>query len=240
VQLIQARNTEAIAEADLGRLTGLGPDASITTITALGTPVAGAAALVIQPIAALVIRAEHGRTERDALQLRAKAADASGAAAVDLAKPQVGFVGGVLPARPNQTFFPRADAWNTSWDASVNVSWQLWDGGRARADEAAAHAQAEALRRQLDDFDAILAVQIRQRVLDVQASTASLAASAEEVAAATEAHRVVEERFRAGVATSTDVLDAQVALLQAELEQTQITANLRLDEAQLVRAVGGK
>jgi len=118
------------------------------------------------------------------------------------------------------------------------VSWQLWDNGRSRADRAAAHAQAEAIRRRLDDFDALLAVEIRQRVLDLRASEAALQASSEAVAASTEAHRVVAERFRAGVATSTDVLDAQVALLQAELEHTQIVADLRLGEARLVRAVG--
>ena len=58
--------------------------------------------------------------------------------------------------------------------------------------------------------------------------------------AATEARRVVEERFRAGVATGTEVLDAQLALIEAELEQTRLTAALRLSEADLVRAVGGR
>ena len=36
------------------------------------------------------------------------------------------------------------------------------------------------------------------------------------IGAATEAHRVIGERFGAGVATSTDVVDAQVAVLQAQ------------------------
>ena len=40
-------------------------------------------------------------------------------------------------ARPNPRIFPRADAWQTSWDVGVNVSWSLWDGGRARAEAAA-------------------------------------------------------------------------------------------------------
>ncbi len=41
-----------------------------------------------------------------------------------------------------------------------------------------------------------------------------------------------------GVATSTDVLDAQVALLQAGLDRTQAIANARLAEARLARAIG--
>ena len=62
--------------------------------------------------------------------------------------------------------------------------------------------------------------------------------STKPIAAATEARRVVDERFRAGVATSTEVLDAQVALLEAELERTRLNAGLRLSEARLLRAVG--
>jgi hypothetical protein len=40
------------------------------------------------------------------------------------------------------------------------------------------------------------------------------------------------------VATSTDLVDAQVALLQASLDRTQAMANARLAEARLSRAVG--
>jgi outer membrane protein TolC len=40
------------------------------------------------------------------------------------------------------------------------------------------------------------------------------------------------------VATTTDILDAQVALLQAGLDLTQAQANARLAEARLARAIG--
>ena len=46
------------------------------------------------------------------------------------------------------------------------------------------------------------------------------------------------ERFAVGVATSTEVLDAQVALLQAELDRTRALASIRLAEARLDRALG--
>ena len=55
---------------------------------------------------------------------------------------------------------------------------------------------------------------------------------------AAEARRVVAERFNVGVATTTEVLDAQVALLQAELDRTRALASIRLAEARLDRALG--
>jgi len=40
------------------------------------------------------------------------------------------------------------------------------------------------------------------------------------------------------VATSTDVLDAQVARLQAELDRARAVAGVRMAEARLERALG--
>ena len=66
----------------------------------------------------------------------------------------------------------------------------------------------------------------------------ALAACGEGVTAASESRRVVDERFAAGVADSTDVLDAEVALLDAELECTRLAVSVRLAEAALLRAAG--
>jgi len=58
------------------------------------------------------------------------------------------------------------------------------------------------------------------------------------VRAATEARRVVGERYAAGVIAEIEVLDADFALLQAQLDRTRTLANVRLAEARLARAVG--
>ena len=58
------------------------------------------------------------------------------------------------------------------------------------------------------------------------------------VTAAQETQRVVDDRFEAGVATTLDVLDAQLAVLQAELDRTRVLAELRLSEARLARVLG--
>src|SRR5581483_322997 len=95
-----------------------------------------------------------------------------------------------------------------------------------------------ALQEQLEDFDARLAVEVRQRLTDLTSARAAVEAATDAVRSATEARRVVGDRFNAGVATSTDVLDAQVALLQAQLDRTQAISNARLADARLTRALG--
>ncbi len=238
VQLIQARNSAAYAEVDLARLIGVELDQPIVTATPPDRPLAAAADALTQPVGTLVIRAVQARAERAGLIERQAVMRANADAASASMKPQVGAVASVEPARPNQRFVPRLDEWNTSWDLGVNLVVPLWDGGRARADRAAALAQSDAIAQRVREFDAAVGAEVRQRVLDIASNRAALGAAGEAIAAATEARRVVGERFNAGVATPTDVLDAQNAVLQAELEQLQITAALRLGEARLLRTLG--
>ena len=118
------------------------------------------------------------------------------------------------------------------------MTWSLWDGGRRAADEALAAANALAARARLDEFDRQLTLEVRQRWYELDSSRAAVAAAEDERTAAAEAERVVGERYRAGVATTTDVLEAQVARLQADLDRTRAIANVRLAEARLARALG--
>ena len=238
VLAVEAANLRGIAEADLQRLIG-----------AEGGPIALAEpAPVDQPrvaqvadtasVADLIARAMQARPERQALEQRAGAADARASATASSKWPQVGVGAGYDYSNPNPRDFPRTSVWATSWDASINVTWTLWDGGRRGADTGEARANAAALRTRVVDFDRQVTFEVRARALELESSRQAASAASDEVRAATEAERVVGERFRAGVATATDVLDAQVARLQAELDRTRAVANARLAEARLERAVG--
>jgi outer membrane protein len=230
---IQARALRDNAQADLARLTGVAQGAPIEPAAVLEAPAAKA-----QPAAALVEAALTQRAERAAFARRLRAADDRLAAATAGLKPTVTVGGGVNYARPNPLFFPRTDAWHESWDASVNINWPVFDGGRTKADVAEATANRRAIGERLADFDATLSSDVRQRLNDLTASSAVIAAATDAVTAAADARRVVADRYQAGVATNTEVIDAQVALLQAELDRTQAIANARLAEARLARALG--
>jgi outer membrane protein TolC len=230
---IEAANARGIADADLRRLLGTQGSASIEPAARLDTP-GGAAGNVDQ----LIAEAISLRPERRALADRAEAARARTLAAKAGLRPQVGLSGGYDYASPNPRIFPRSDRWEDSWDVSVNASWTLWDGGRTRAEVADTTAQVRVAEARLADFDRQVTFEVRQRQLELDSSRAAIAATADGVRAAAEARRVVAERFAAGVVTNTEVLDAQTALLQAELDRTRALANARLAEARLARAVG--
>jgi outer membrane protein TolC len=231
--LVEARNQRDVASAELARLTGLDPAQPIEPVAELQRPAAAD-----QTFDALAREGRERRPERKALELRVTAADLQKAAAAAGRKPVIALGGGVDYARPNPKIFPRADRWDDSWDAGVNVSWSLWDGGRVAADVAQAAGMASAVRERLREFDSLLSVEVRQRSLEINSGTAAVAAADEAIRAAAEARRVVGERYRAGVIAQSEVLDAELALLQSQLDRTRALASLRLAEARIERAVG--
>ena len=83
-------------------------------------------------------------------------------------RPQLGVTGGVLYASPNRAFVPPDDTWRWSWDIGVQVSMQVFDGGRPSAAAARARAQVEALRQRLDDLDRRIRLDVTRAFLEVQ------------------------------------------------------------------------
>jgi outer membrane protein TolC len=231
--LIEARNLRDVGAADLARLVGASMDQPVEPTASLEE---GAGPLPARDT--LVAEARDRRAERRVMLQRTEASREVRTAAEASRRPQVAVGAGFDYARPNPRIFPRARAWDDSWDAGVQVSWSLWDGGRVAADVAQATQQAEAARQRLLDFDAGMTVELRQRALEIASGEAAVAAADEGIRAATEARRVVGERYRAGVIAQSDVLDAELALVQAQLDRTRSLAGIRLAEARLDRALG--
>jgi outer membrane protein TolC len=219
---IEASGTRAIAEADLRRL--IGGQGPILPVEPSATPASDAGV----------------RPERRALDQRLAAAREREAAVQAQFKPQVSFGAGYDYARPNPRIFPRAERWDDSWDISLNASWTLWDGGRRGAERAEARAGTRAIEARITELDRQTAFEVEARRLDLESARAVITAADDGIRAADEARRVVDERYRAGVATSTDVLDAEMALLQAQLDRTRALASARLAEARLARAQGSR
>ena len=264
MHLIEARNRRSSVHEDLRRLTGITGDIVVQGFSgsspgfstavptgvlpdgspdgsrdasrdgsrdgSLGDALAGASRR--QPSGALV------RPELEALGAQAAAADERVEAVQAGRRPTVSFTMGADYASPNTRFFPRTDDWRPSWQFGVVAAWTLWDDGRIAAQSAEAAAAARALRARHADLSELFSTEVRQRRLDLDSAYAVLDAATVGVQSATEARRIVSERFTVGVATSTEVLDAQVALLQAELDRTSALASIRLAEARLHRAAG--
>jgi outer membrane protein TolC len=231
--LVEARGRVEAVTVDLARLIGQAEPVPIEPADALESP-----APASSDAAVLATEAVGQRPELAALTLRADSLTARLDAIASTRKPTVAFVSGYDFAHPNPRIFPRRADWVPSFDITLNVSWQFWDSGRAQADRAEALAQQTVLTERKREVESQIQADVRKQLVDLATSRAALAPARLAVTAAQETRRVVNDRFEAGVATTLDVLDAQLAEMQAELDRTRVLADIRLAEARLARVVG--
>jgi len=230
---IRARNDAELASAHLARLLDLPAGGRVVAVDPLEAPPRPS-----PEVEALVAEALQARPERNALAARLAAAESRTTVERSASKPQVALAGGWDYANPNRNILPPEAVWDDSWDVGVAVSFRLFDGGRTAAAAARAAASALALRRRLDDLDRAIRLDVTSRALDVRTAQAAIGVSERALASARENLRVSQDRYREGVIPSSELLDAEVALLRAGLDRARALAGLRIALAGLDRAVG--
>lgn len=118
------------------------------------------------------------------------------------------------------------------------ASWDLFDGGKKRAAVAAARAQAEAGRADVDRFAEGVRLEAKHAYETAAVALERRATAAAALDAAAEAVRITEDRFRAGVVKSTDVLDTATARREAEMRELVARAEAWLAQLRLALAAG--
>jgi TolC family type I secretion outer membrane protein len=191
-----------------------------------------------RPADALVERALQQRPNLRALRqtVRAQAAE------VDVAQsdwfPQVALTGSYLYARPNEQLFPPEDRFQGTWEAGVQLSWDLSLGFRTDAAADRARAQWQQARYELQDRRQSVRAEVKQRAEDVAQAREAVAAAETSLESARAAYRAVQSRFEEGMVVVSDLLDAERALREARSQLAAAQAEYALARAALARAVG--
>ena len=230
---VDARNGLEISRMALNNVLGLPLDMRL----GLATPLPESFQNPGEPDAA-VREALQNRPELQAGDLRLKAAETAVKVAGADKLPQVFLSGGYTSARPNTRYFPGEDRFHETWDVGVGISLNLWDWKSTDLKVRQAQYQAEKARDTLGTVQDGVRLEVRTAALHFQGAVDKLAESALGVRQAEENRRVTKESFQEGLVTSSEVLDAEVALLQAELQRTQARVDAALALAALDRAVG--
>jgi outer membrane protein len=178
------------------------------------------------------------RPELKALELRLDAAQAAGKAARGLKFPQIFLGGGYTVARPNQRIFPQEDEFNSTWDVGLTVSYDLWNWRATDHQIRQAETQAEKIRDALNLLRDAIRLEVHKVFLDLIKGEEKVIVADRGVVQARENLRITQERFAQGLVLNSEVLDAEVALLQASLQNTQALVENELTMADLDRILG--
>jgi len=131
-----------------------------------------------------------------------------------------------------------ADPLYSSWAAALELSWPFFDGGRRRGqiEQFESQRRQTALRRA--ELEAAVRLETDQAWTNY-ATALSRAASAKVFAqAAAEAERVARATYEEGVATQTDLLDAQRNAVIAQVSAIEARYEALVEASRLSRAVG--
>lgn len=125
-----------------------------------------------------------------------------------------------------------------SWNVSATVSLPLFDSGVTHA--RVRQAQADVSAAELTERDARqqVSLEVRQAYLSLHEAEQRMSTTEKDVAQAREALRLAQVRYKAGVSTSVEVTDAEVAFAQSRSSQVNALYDYRLAQARLARAVG--
>ena len=184
-------------------------------------------------LGALVQTSRQLRPELDALDKQIAAAEANLAAAHHARRP-------TLSATASTQWSPdTSDATpEPTWSAGLVLSWQLLDGGRAKAEQRIARAGVASAQAQRDTLLVSLTSQLELARAQLDANRVNVQASAEAVTAARAQLQLAEARYTQGLGSQIELADAQTAITTAEGNSVQAQWQLAEAWAQLRRAIG--
>lgn len=238
IMRIDARNTVEVALTALNSLIGWPLETDVELTTTAESQISRLPAEDDPAQQSPLKTALSNRPELKAADFRVKASEFSLKAARAGYYPQVFLAGNYYYLRPNPRILPALDKFKGTWDLGISVSFDLWNWGQTKRQTEQAEAQLAQARdaRKLLEDQAIL--EVTQSRLSVARAKEKTRVSGQAVAQAEENLRVNREKFKQGVALNTDVLDAEVALFQAQMNRTQAAIDLALAQARLEKALG--
>lgn len=125
-----------------------------------------------------------------------------------------------------------------NWEVLGMLRWTFWEWGKTGREVERAGIR---LRQSEDDLRSLedrIALEVREQHLRAVEAREKITVAKTAVEQAEENYRITEERFKAGVTTNTEVLDAESLLVSARANHTNAVYDFLSARARLTRAMG--
>ena len=221
--LLQARNAVDLAHAALNVAMGLPEDAATTIASGLKESSFDAGALAERQQHALKSRPDL----REAGLGVERAANGQHMARAEFL-PKVNAFGSW--EEDNETFLTRG---GNNWTAGVSLNFNIFDGGANRARLAAARYRQTQAQAQAAQMAAAVKLQVREAYLNLTTAQQRVEVSRQAQSEAEESLRIIQNRYEAGLATITDLLQVETAHTSAQKNYLNALFDYRLSYAAL-------
>lgn len=220
--LAAAENQRDIATAMLKSLIGLNGDTPFV--------VSSSTASIAWPGKAIHT---PGRAEAQALRVRSEQADALIEVAKAGRRPKVA----AFASARHDEGFAEPDG-GSSWFAGVSVSLNIFDGGTSAAKIAQAEAEKTMVEEQRRKQDQQIDLQVKTAELNLDTARKRISFAKKALESAEESLGLTRERFKEGLALSTQLIDAESALTGTRVQLSGARALEQMALADLRHALG--
>ncbi len=176
----------------------------------------------------------QNRGDLKAMTLQAQQANRGVAMAKADYLPQVG----VLASYEQDAMAWSPSAWGDNWLLGVQLRIPIFDGGARAGRVETARAQEIQAQQALLDLQQKVRVEVKSSWLKARAAAERVAVTTGSEEQAKEAQRIVALRYQEGMATVSDLLDADTALTAASLTRSQAIHDEIVERARLAWAMG--
>ena len=221
-----ARNLASVARVNLAEMMGIDPRTPVELADTDET------AIPSDDPTALIDQALKCRPEIAAACASLAAAGYSVSAARTVNSPALSANAGWLQRGSD---FPPG---NKTLTYGVAIEWTPFDSGYTAGRIEEAKANRLAAQAQLDSVRLSVTSDVAQAYLNLKTAEQRIATAAAEVANAQEALRLTEGRYKSGLGTFLDVLDAQTASTTADTNRINAQSSVNQARAALARAIG--
>jgi outer membrane protein len=233
--LLQAQATLATAQANLGRQVGVDqpvralPDSTIPPLP--DTTALRAQALESSPL----VRQTDAKARAARAQLGVAHSEYWPNLSVSYSN---GYTGADSLRRIGLTPWSTTQDYVNNWSLRFSLSWTIFNGFTREANQVSASVLRDVAEATAADTRRQMNAQYTQQIAALFTAHAQIGIAQADVAAATEAARVQQERYRLGAGTLLDLLTAQANLTQAQVSEVQARYNYLIARAQLEALVG--
>jgi outer membrane protein len=225
----QAEGDAAAARGVLANALGLSADRELRIAP---PPDLEAQQIAERAVGELIEAAQRLRPDLAAAQAQVRAAESNISVQRSLTRPSISAFGSIGASQSSPGSDPRSGA------VGLQLSIPLFTGYRNTYRVYQAREQLEAEAASRDRLASDITLDVWRAYQDLRTQRQSLETSNDLVASAQENYDVALARYKAGVGTITDLLNAQSALVSAELQRIRARYQWNLAKATLAKAIG--
>jgi len=233
LKLVDAENAAAIARTTFNKIIGL----ELNDETKINANEAGITQTEYN-YSELVNEAANSRKELLILNYRKKASDKNITAAQSGWFPQIYAVGNFYDYKVSSDNFPTGSQTLKLWTAGLGLSWDIWNWGRNSAETAIAKEQKFQIEKNYSLLKRNIEVEVYKYYLQHKSEKQKIEINKLAVESASLNYKITTNKYNSQIATSTDLIDAETELMNAQINLTTAKADYAIVNVKLRFSAG--